>query len=153
MAADAVEGEVTGRGVSFFFLRARTLASLNPFLPLSPPSSHFRGQRRHARPHQGLRVRHTVLELLGARLQLGDGHLAGLLVPFRDAERVDAPVQQPLRLLQQGARQDDHPRRAVPDFVVLGPGQLHQQAGDLVLDVHLVQDGGAIVGWRGERGG
>ena len=32
------------------------------------------------------------------------------------------------------------------DFVVLRLGQLHHELGDLVLNIHFVHDGGAVVG-------
>jgi hypothetical protein len=50
-----------------------------------------------------------------------------------------------LHLLKQGASHDHHAGGAVPDLVVLALGELHQQLADLVLHLHLLQDGRAIV--------
>ena len=68
------------------------------------------------------------------------------LVPLCDLQRVDPAVEQRLRLLEQRAGEHDDARRAVADLVVLRPRQVDQQAPDLVLHVHQLQDGRAVVG-------
>lgn len=36
---------------------------------------------------------------------------------------------------------------AITNFVILTLGQLHQQLGDLMFDLHLIQDSGTIIGY------
>ena len=59
------------------------------------------------------------VELLLDLLDPTDGNVAGSLETIGDFERVDAPLQQLLGLLEDGTGEDDHTGRAVSDLIVL----------------------------------
>ena len=71
---------------------------------------------------------------------------ARLVVALGDAHRVDAAVEERLGHLEQRAREHDDARRAVADLVVLRLRELDEELADLVLHLHLLEDGGAVVG-------
>ena len=64
---------------------------------------HLGAERGHAGRNEGLQVVGIQLEGRGNAVQLLSSHLASHLVPLCNAQGVDASIQQPLRLLQQGA--------------------------------------------------
>ena len=103
-------------------------------------------QRGHARADEWLRVGCGKLKRLRDALELGDGHLARHLEALRDSQRVDAAVQEHLGLLKEGTREHHHAGGPVADLVILRSRELHEQLADLVLHLHLLQDGGAVVG-------
>jgi hypothetical protein len=59
---------------------------------------------------------------------------------------VEAHVEQRFGALQKSASEDDDARGAVADLGVLRLAELDEQAADLVLDLHELEDGGAVVG-------
>jgi hypothetical protein len=59
---------------------------------------------------------------------------------------VDALVEELLGLVEQGTGEDNDTGRAVTDLVVLGLGELDEEASGLVLDFHLLDNGGSVVG-------
>jgi len=83
-------------------------------------------------------VEHAVVDGL-------DGQPRGLVVPLDDGRRMDVVVEQVLGLRQQFASQHGRGRGAVPDLVLLGLGDLHDHLGGGMFDVHLVEDGRAVV--------
>ena len=77
-----------------------------PHLLLTPPRrSHFRSERGHGHLDERLCVARVDREAGGDRVQVLAGELGGHLEAVRHADRVDALVQQDLRLLQQRAGQ------------------------------------------------
>ena len=54
-------------------------------------------------------------------------------------------VSIPKSMMNRPKRTDDA-RRSIANFLILTFGQLHQKFCDLVLDLHLTEDGGAVVG-------
>mmetsp|Transcript_6616 Transcript_6616/g.16680 ORF Transcript_6616/g.16680 Transcript_6616/m.16680 type:complete len:391 (+) Transcript_6616:475-1647(+) len=90
-------------------------------------------------------VQDTHVDLLADGGQMAYSKIARLLVAVRDADRMDATLEQTLGLLEESAGQDHHAGGAIADLCVLALAQLHQQLGHLVLHLHVVQDGGAIV--------
>jgi len=80
---------------------------------------------------------------------LQDGH--GLLgcgpVSCGDDGGVDLLVQQLFGLLEKLARQNHGGGGSVADLVVLGLGDLDHHLGRRVLDVHLLEDGDAVIGY------
>jgi len=73
------------------------------------------------------------------------GALGCLAVALREDGGVDVLVEQVLGFREEFARDDDRRRGAVPDLVFLGLGDFDDHVGRGVLDVHLVQDGDAVV--------
>lgn len=55
-------------------------------------------------------------------------------------------IDQLLSLAQQFPCQDDHRGGAIADLVILGLADVHQHLGGGVVNIHRLQDGGAIVG-------
>mmetsp|Transcript_40263 Transcript_40263/g.61440 ORF Transcript_40263/g.61440 Transcript_40263/m.61440 type:complete len:306 (-) Transcript_40263:19-936(-) len=86
------------------------------------------------------------VELFLDVVKLLDSDIAGLLKSVRNFKRVNSLVQQPLSLLQNGSGEHHNTRSSVSDFVVLGGGKLNQQSGGLVVDLHLLEDSGSVVG-------
>ena len=82
---------------------------------------------------RGHRIQH-LLRLL-RRLQEG----------LRDGLRMDALLQQPLRRMEQGARDDHHAGGAVAGLDVLRLGELRHHLRGGVLQLQLRQNGGAII--------
>ena len=76
--------------------------------------------------------------------------LLGLLgrhaVPVGDHGRVDVLLEEVFRTLQEFSGDNDRGGRPVADFVVLGLRDLDHHLCGRVLDVHLFQDGHAVVG-------
>uniref|UniRef100_A0A182J9C2 Uncharacterized protein n=1 Tax=Anopheles atroparvus TaxID=41427 RepID=A0A182J9C2_ANOAO len=105
-------------------------------------------ERRHGNADQRFLVVARHRERLGDRIQMLDGALGGQLEPVGNANRMYAPVEQGLSLLEQRSGQNDHPSRAVADFVVLRLAQLNHQLADLVINIHQFQDRCAIVSDR-----
>mmetsp|Transcript_25818 Transcript_25818/g.54923 ORF Transcript_25818/g.54923 Transcript_25818/m.54923 type:complete len:206 (-) Transcript_25818:238-855(-) len=106
----------------------------------------FGAQSRHRRRNQRLDVVLRKFHPVGDGIQLFDSHVRRLLVPLGDANGMDAPGQQLLRLLQQRPGEDHDACRAVADFVVLGGGQLHHKFGHLVIHVHALEDRRSVIG-------
>ncbi len=73
-------------------------------------------------------------------------HVKSLLESAYHNGGVDVLLQKLLSLLQQSASQHHGGGCAVAGLLLLGLRYLHQQFGDGVLDVHLVQDRCAVVG-------
>mmetsp|Transcript_1006 Transcript_1006/g.1808 ORF Transcript_1006/g.1808 Transcript_1006/m.1808 type:complete len:305 (+) Transcript_1006:748-1662(+) len=86
------------------------------------------------------------VDLLLDAVQLVHGDVASLLESVGDLQGVDALVEQLLGLLEDGAGKDHHSGRAVSNLVVLRSGQLDKEFGGLVVDLHLLEDGGTIIG-------
>ena len=103
------------------------------------------GERRHRDLDELLLVVERVLEGVRDLGEVRRRHRARLVVALRHTHRVDAAVEQRLRLLEQRPRQHHHARRAVADLVVLRLAQLDEQLADLVLHLHLLQDRRAVV--------
>ena len=78
-------------------------------------------------------------------VELGNGDVAGLVVPVGDPDGVDSLVDELGGLLQERAGENHDTGGAVTDLVVLRLGELHQQLGDVVRDLHFLQNGRAIV--------
>lgn len=78
-------------------------------------------------------------------VKLGNGDVAGLVVSIGDPDGVDSLVDELGGLLQEGASKNHNTGGAVTDLVVLRLGELYQQLGDVVRDLHLLQNGCAIV--------
>ena len=95
-------------------------------------------------PRVGMEV---VVEFLVEHLLVDGllGEAGGLVVPLDDGRRVDVLVEQVLGAREQFARQHRRSRRAVADLLLLRGGDLDDHLGGGVLDVHLLQDGRAVV--------
>mmetsp|Transcript_32272 Transcript_32272/g.79948 ORF Transcript_32272/g.79948 Transcript_32272/m.79948 type:complete len:351 (+) Transcript_32272:698-1750(+) len=103
----------------------------------------LRAQRRHRHLHQRLAV--LVLKGVCDRAEVLDSDRSGAVKALGDTHRVDAAVEESLCLVEQRAREHNDARRAVANLVVLRLGQLDEELADLVVDAHLLQDGGTIV--------
>ena len=77
------------------------------------------------------------VNLLLYLLNVFSSNIAGLLEAISNLQGVYPLIEQFLRLLQQSPRQDHHPRRPVPDLVVLRLRQLHQKPRCLVLHLYI----------------
>lgn len=73
----------------------------------------------HGGFHEGLRVVHGKLDLVPNLVQALNGHGAGALVPLRDADGVDAAVEQLLGVREEGSGEDNHASGPVTDLIVL----------------------------------
>mmetsp|Transcript_8220 Transcript_8220/g.9954 ORF Transcript_8220/g.9954 Transcript_8220/m.9954 type:complete len:568 (-) Transcript_8220:99-1802(-) len=86
------------------------------------------------------------VELLLDLVDLAHGDLTSLIEAVSDFERVDALLQKFLGLLEDGTSEHNDTSGAVTDLVVLRSGQLSEESGSLMMDLHLLEDGGTIVG-------
>ena len=94
-----------------------------------------------------LEVRLVVdADLLGDVLEDFLGLVVGEPVPVGDDRGVHVGVDQVGGLLEELSGEDDGGGGAVPDLGVLGLGDLDEHLGGRVLDVHLLEDGHAVVG-------
>jgi hypothetical protein len=71
--------------------------------------------------------------------------LCGLAVPLCQDGRVDVLVEEVFGFAEKFAGDDDRRGRAVAHFVFLGLGDFDNHVRGGVLDVHLVEDGDAVV--------
>lgn len=83
------------------------------------------------------------LYLLGDGLE---GDLGGFVIAFDNRRRVDVLFDQVLGLAEKVASDDSGRRRAVTDFLFLGVGDFDDHLGRRMLDIHLLEDGCAVVG-------
>eukprot|EP00962_Isochrysis_galbana_P018199 scaffold5240_cov116-Isochrysis_galbana.AAC.7 len=100
----------------------------------------------HRNLNQGFLVGKRVFKGVGDGVQVLGGDERGPVEPLGHAHWVDPSVEQCLGLLEQRAGQHNHAGGAVANLIVLRLGELHQQLADLVLDLHLLQDSGPVVG-------
>lgn len=75
-----------------------------------------------------------------------DAVLSGLVEGVGDDGGMDAVGQEEGALLEECAGEDDDSGGAVPGDGVLGLGELDEELGGRLEDVHAVEDGGAVVG-------
>mmetsp|Transcript_30051 Transcript_30051/g.103833 ORF Transcript_30051/g.103833 Transcript_30051/m.103833 type:complete len:565 (-) Transcript_30051:9-1703(-) len=104
--------------------------------------------RRQAR-HDGVDQRRPVLQRHGPRNRVLEDALrlvGGEHERLSDGRRVQALCQQLVARVEQRPRDDAHRCRAVARLNVLRLGQLHEHLRRRVLDFHLGEDGGAVVG-------
>jgi len=83
-----------------------------------------------------------LVDLLGDRLE---GDLAGFVVALDDSRRVNVLLDEVLGFAEQVAGQHRGGRRPVTDFLLLGVGDFDDHLGRGVLDIHLVENGRAVV--------
>lgn len=107
---------------------------------------HLGPETRHGRLEQVFRVAHPKLDHVGRLVELLDRDLARLLETVGDSDGVDSPVEQRLGRTEERSGQDDDTGRSVSDLLVLRLADLDEQLGDLVLNLHVLQDRGAVVG-------
>lgn len=86
------------------------------------------------------------LDNVGYPVELRHCNVASLVVTVCDTDGVDSLVDQLRSLLEQGTGQHDNTSGSVTNLVILRLGQLDQQLCYVIRDLHLLQDGGAIVG-------
>jgi hypothetical protein len=90
-------------------------------------------------------------------VQLLHCNLAGGLKAVSDLQWVDTLIEKLLGLLEDGASEDHNSGSSISDLIVLGCGKLYQKSGGLMMDLHLLEDGGTIVGdddlsvWRNQH--
>jgi len=72
-------------------------------------------------------------------------------VTLGDPDRVNSPLQEALRLLEKRAGHDDDAGGAIANLVVLAPRKFYHELRDLVVHVHLLEDGGAVVGCKTKK--
>jgi hypothetical protein len=83
--------------------------------------------------------------LLNAFNSLG-GDIASLLEAISNLKGVNTLIKEPLGLLEESASEHDDTSGTVTDFVVLGLGELDEEASGLVLNLHLLKNCGTVVG-------
>ncbi len=101
------------------------------------------GHRGRGDLFEGLRV--VGVDVDGVVFENFLSLLCGLAVSLGQDAGVDVLVEEFLGLREEFAGHDDRRGRAVAHFVFLGLGDLDNHVGGGVLDVHLVEDGDAVV--------
>lgn len=86
------------------------------------------------------------LNLVGDAVELCNSDVTGLVVSVGNSDGVDALVDQISGLLEHGAGENDDACGTITDLVVLRLGELDEQLGHVVADLHLLENGGTIVG-------
>mmetsp|Transcript_22985 Transcript_22985/g.65132 ORF Transcript_22985/g.65132 Transcript_22985/m.65132 type:complete len:422 (+) Transcript_22985:575-1840(+) len=116
--------------------------------PLLVRLQDFAVQCRSGGLQQRLQIVLREFDAIGDLSQMVNCHLRRSFESTRNAHRMDSLLQQPFRLLEQGAGQHHNPSRSVPDLVILRRAELDHQLCNLVMYLHLSHDGRAIVGDR-----
>jgi len=86
------------------------------------------------------------VNFLSNLVQVGDSDVTGLFESVGDFQWVKTLVEQLLGLLQDSSGKDDDTSGTISNFVILGGGKLHQEFGGLMMNLHLFEDSGTIVG-------
>lgn len=107
---------------------------------------HLAPKRRLRDLEQLVDVRAVKLDGVGALLDRLDGQVTRALEAIRNADGVDAAVNQRLGLLEQRTGQHHDTGRSVTNLVVLALGQLDEQLCNLVLQLHIRHNRRTIVG-------
>lgn len=85
------------------------------------------------------------VDLVTDLVEAGHGDLAGLVVAVCYPDGVDTLINEVCGLAEQCACQHYNTCCAVTNLVILGLGQLNEQLCDVVRDLHLGKNGGAVV--------
>jgi len=125
--------------------RSRAFETLRRQCERRRVDAHLAAERGPRCPLELVRVRFAELDPVRHALQLAHRRHARPLEPVGYSDRVDAAVEEALRLLEQRAGEDHNARRAVADFRVLALAELHEELGDLVLDLHPAEDRRTVV--------
>jgi hypothetical protein len=81
--------------------------------------------------------------VLGEFKGIGDGveglhgQFTGLIEAICNANGVNSTFDEFFCLFEEGSGEDDDTGRSIANFVVLGFGELNEEFGDLVFDLHL----------------
>lgn len=75
-----------------------------------------------------------------------DSNIASLLEAISNLEWVDTLVKELLSLVKKGTGENDDTSGAITDLVVLRLRELDKETSSLVLDLHLLNNGGTVVG-------
>ena len=75
-----------------------------------------------------------------------DSDVTSLFETISNLKWVNTFIQKFLGLLKDGTSEDNNTSCSITDFVVLRSGQLDKESGGLVMNFHLLQDGGTIIG-------
>mmetsp|Transcript_51985 Transcript_51985/g.149853 ORF Transcript_51985/g.149853 Transcript_51985/m.149853 type:complete len:321 (+) Transcript_51985:871-1833(+) len=132
-------------------IRARNIGDGQDRVYANPPelvlaaADNLRPKGCASRFSQRRLVRHDV-DFSGDLLDPLDGDLTSLLEASRNAQGMDAFLNQLHCLFEHGAGHDDDACCTIANFMVLRLGQVDKKLCDVVRHVHLLQDRGAIVG-------
>jgi hypothetical protein len=86
------------------------------------------------------------VNLLLNLIELLHSDVTSSLEAVSNLQWVDSLVEELLGLLENGASKDNDTSSSISDFIILGSRELNQEFGGLMMDLHLLKDGGAIVG-------
>lgn len=75
-----------------------------------------------------------------------DSDVTSLFETISDLKWVNTFIQKSLGLLKDGTSEDNNTSGSVADLVILRGRQLDKESGGLVMNFHLLQDSGTIVG-------
>lgn len=108
---------------------------------------HFGTQTGHSGGHKELVVVLLDVDFLRDLLEALDGEVTSLLETVRDLKGVEALIKKEHSLFQDGAGKHHNTCGTITDFVILGAGELDQESGSRVLNFHLLNNGGSIIGY------
>ena len=86
------------------------------------------------------------VDLLLDLVKLFNSDITSLLETISNLKWVNTFIQKFLSLLKDGTSEDNNTCSSITNFVILGGRQLDKKSGGLVMNFHLLQDGGTIVG-------
>jgi hypothetical protein len=104
-----------------------------------------------AESSDGALAKELVVVLLNVDLLLNGfnslhSNIACALETISDLERVNALVEELLSLVEEGTGKNYDTGSTITDFVILRLRKLDEEAGSLVLNLHLLDNSGAIIG-------
>ena len=104
-----------------------------------------------AESSNGALAEELVVVLLDVNLLLDltnslGGNIASLFKAVSDLEGMDTLVEEFLGLVEEGASKDDDTGGSITDLIVLRLGELDEETSSLVLNLHLLNDCGTVIG-------
>ena len=107
---------------------------------------HFRAKCSHGCFYQRLKIFRVHREGLRDTDKMFRCALSSQFKTIGYSDRMNALIDQTFGLLHESTSQNYDSRGSVTDLVVLRLGELDHELGDFVIDVHVLEDCGAIIG-------
>jgi hypothetical protein len=96
--------------------------------------------------NERLQIGFSELELVSYALKMLNSDSGSHFVALGDPNGMNASLKKTLSLFEKSTSHDNNSGSSITNFIVLTSGKLNHELGNLVVNVHLLQDGGAVVG-------